>query len=205
MALNGLWGSFFSRVEGAAMARPFRRGWFSPVSVTVGLTALLLAERAGAMQQQPPVRQAHDRAPGPDLDAPGHAHRLIEHPDSLTHRLQHATPPRPDRTVRDRCTARQVRDCEPPGPGRACNSRTRESANSRTRESAAATTPSTDRLNRLRTSPVRRPRGLRHTPRSRDQETGSVRARQDRRATTSARGPPRPAPARCPRSWRGPR
>ena len=37
MALGNLWGSFFSRVEsGTAMAKPFRRGFFSPVSLNVG-------------------------------------------------------------------------------------------------------------------------------------------------------------------------
>ncbi len=36
MALHNLWGSFFSRVEGAAMTRPFRRGWFNPVRLVVG-------------------------------------------------------------------------------------------------------------------------------------------------------------------------
>jgi 1-acyl-sn-glycerol-3-phosphate acyltransferase len=37
MALQNLWGSFFSRVEGGtAMARPFRRGLFSPVGLVVG-------------------------------------------------------------------------------------------------------------------------------------------------------------------------
>ncbi len=36
MALHGLWGSFFSRIEkGTAMVRPFRRGLFSPVALTV--------------------------------------------------------------------------------------------------------------------------------------------------------------------------
>ena len=36
MALHGLWGSFFSRVEkGTAMVKPFRRGLFSPVALTV--------------------------------------------------------------------------------------------------------------------------------------------------------------------------
>ncbi len=36
MALHNLWGSFFSRVEkGAAMVKPFRRGLFSPVALTV--------------------------------------------------------------------------------------------------------------------------------------------------------------------------
>jgi 1-acyl-sn-glycerol-3-phosphate acyltransferase len=36
MALNGLWGSFFSRVDGGAMKSPFRRGLRSEVSLTVG-------------------------------------------------------------------------------------------------------------------------------------------------------------------------
>ena len=37
MALQNLWGSYFSRIEGgAAMKRPFRRGLFSPVGLMVG-------------------------------------------------------------------------------------------------------------------------------------------------------------------------
>jgi 1-acyl-sn-glycerol-3-phosphate acyltransferase len=36
MALKGLWGSFFSRIEGRAMAKPFRRGFMSRVEVVVG-------------------------------------------------------------------------------------------------------------------------------------------------------------------------
>jgi 1-acyl-sn-glycerol-3-phosphate acyltransferase len=35
MALRGLWGSFFSRVEGRAMSKPFRRGLFSKISLVV--------------------------------------------------------------------------------------------------------------------------------------------------------------------------
>jgi 1-acyl-sn-glycerol-3-phosphate acyltransferase len=35
MALKGLWGSFFSRVAGAAMTRPFRRGAFSKIGLEV--------------------------------------------------------------------------------------------------------------------------------------------------------------------------
>ena len=35
MALRGLWGSFFSRKDGPAMTRPFRRGPFSKVSLCV--------------------------------------------------------------------------------------------------------------------------------------------------------------------------
>ena len=36
MALSGLWGSFFSRVDGAAMKTPFRRGVFSDIALKVG-------------------------------------------------------------------------------------------------------------------------------------------------------------------------
>lgn len=36
MALSGLWGSYFSRVDGKAMKTPFRRGVFSPISLRVG-------------------------------------------------------------------------------------------------------------------------------------------------------------------------
>jgi hypothetical protein len=35
LALKNLWGSYFSRIEGgSAMKRPFRRGLFSPVTLT---------------------------------------------------------------------------------------------------------------------------------------------------------------------------
>ncbi|UCV28925.1 MFS transporter [Ferribacterium limneticum] len=36
MALSGLWGSFFSRVDGHAMQTPFRRGLFSDIALSVG-------------------------------------------------------------------------------------------------------------------------------------------------------------------------
>jgi 1-acyl-sn-glycerol-3-phosphate acyltransferase len=36
LALQNLWGSYFSRVDGAAMSKPFRRGLFSPVGLAVG-------------------------------------------------------------------------------------------------------------------------------------------------------------------------
>lgn len=36
MALHNLWGSFFSRIDGAAMTRPFRRGFFNRVGLVVG-------------------------------------------------------------------------------------------------------------------------------------------------------------------------
>ena len=37
MALSGLWGSFFSRVDGVAMKTPFRRGVFSDIALHVGV------------------------------------------------------------------------------------------------------------------------------------------------------------------------
>jgi 1-acyl-sn-glycerol-3-phosphate acyltransferase len=36
VALQGLWGSFFSRISGAAMTQPFRRGLFSRIGISVG-------------------------------------------------------------------------------------------------------------------------------------------------------------------------
>ena len=36
MALQNLWGSFFSRIDGDAMTRPFRRGAFSRVGLAAG-------------------------------------------------------------------------------------------------------------------------------------------------------------------------
>jgi len=36
MALQNMWGSFFSRIEGRAMMKPFRRGFFSSVRLEVG-------------------------------------------------------------------------------------------------------------------------------------------------------------------------
>jgi len=36
MAISGLWGSFFSRIDGAAMQKPFRRGLFSRIGLRVG-------------------------------------------------------------------------------------------------------------------------------------------------------------------------
>ncbi|MBX2799496.1 MAG: MFS transporter [Myxococcales bacterium] len=60
MAINGLWGSFFSRKDGSAMTRPFRRVW-SRVSVTVGapvpaseVTAAGLQDRVAALLARHP-------------------------------------------------------------------------------------------------------------------------------------------------------
>jgi 1-acyl-sn-glycerol-3-phosphate acyltransferase len=56
LALQNLWGSFFSRVDGTAMTRPFRRGLFTRVGVVAGArvapqsaTPQLLRERVGAL------------------------------------------------------------------------------------------------------------------------------------------------------------
>ena len=37
VALQGLWGSFFSRRDAPAMTRPFRRGFWSRIGIRVGL------------------------------------------------------------------------------------------------------------------------------------------------------------------------
>ncbi len=55
MALKGLWGSFFSRMGGPAMTRPFRRGPFSTVTLSVAppLTpASVTPERLQAIVEQ---------------------------------------------------------------------------------------------------------------------------------------------------------
>ena len=53
MALSGLWGSFFSRVEGGtAMVRPFRRGLWSPVRLTVGAALAPQATSPEQLRQQ---------------------------------------------------------------------------------------------------------------------------------------------------------
>lgn len=44
LALSGLWGSFFSRIDGAAMKTPFRRGVFSDIALRAG--APVAAEQA---------------------------------------------------------------------------------------------------------------------------------------------------------------
>ena len=56
LALQNLWGSFFSRIDGAAMTKPFRRGLFSPVGLVAGeplpaarVSPAVLRERVGAL------------------------------------------------------------------------------------------------------------------------------------------------------------
>ncbi|HSW19138.1 MAG TPA: MFS transporter [Ramlibacter sp.] len=52
MALTNLWGSFFSRVEGRAMARPFRRGLFNRVGLNVGLPVAASQAQPQLLQQR---------------------------------------------------------------------------------------------------------------------------------------------------------
>jgi 1-acyl-sn-glycerol-3-phosphate acyltransferase len=56
MALQNLWGSFFSRIDGKAMTRPLRRGLFNRVGLAVGealppaqVTPLVLQQRVQAL------------------------------------------------------------------------------------------------------------------------------------------------------------
>jgi 1-acyl-sn-glycerol-3-phosphate acyltransferase len=56
LALQNLWGSFFSRADGAAMSRPFRRGLFTRVGLVAGdafaaasVTPAHLRERVGSL------------------------------------------------------------------------------------------------------------------------------------------------------------
>lgn len=51
MALKGLWGSFFSRKDGPAMTRPFRRGLFTKVSLCVAAPVAPAAATPEALQE----------------------------------------------------------------------------------------------------------------------------------------------------------
>lgn len=58
MALSGLWGSYFSRIDGEAMKTPFRRGMFSSIELRVGpeigaelATPELLRQKVAALLQ----------------------------------------------------------------------------------------------------------------------------------------------------------
>jgi 1-acyl-sn-glycerol-3-phosphate acyltransferase len=55
VALQGLWGSFFSRRSGAPMTRPFRRGFLSRIGLTAG--APLAAAEASPEELQRRVQQ----------------------------------------------------------------------------------------------------------------------------------------------------
>jgi 1-acyl-sn-glycerol-3-phosphate acyltransferase len=70
MALHNLWGSFFSRIGGAAMTKPFRRGLFSRVGLAVGapiaaaeVSPALLRERVAGLLAAPVP--GVDRGPSP--------------------------------------------------------------------------------------------------------------------------------------------
>ncbi|MBK0391195.1 MFS transporter [Ramlibacter algicola] len=52
MALTNLWGSFFSRVEGRAMAKPFRRGFWSRVGLEVGEPMPANAAQPAALRER---------------------------------------------------------------------------------------------------------------------------------------------------------
>ncbi|GAA5174870.1 MFS transporter [Niveibacterium umoris] len=60
MALSGLWGSFFSRKDGPAMSKPFRRGLFSKIELHIGealapgdATPEALQQRVAALRSRP--------------------------------------------------------------------------------------------------------------------------------------------------------
>jgi 1-acyl-sn-glycerol-3-phosphate acyltransferase len=51
MALRGLWGSYFSRVDGVAMKKPLRRGLFSKIGLAVGAPVAPAAVTPEGLQQ----------------------------------------------------------------------------------------------------------------------------------------------------------
>jgi 1-acyl-sn-glycerol-3-phosphate acyltransferase len=59
LALSGLWGSYFSRVDGHAMKTPFRRGLFSSIVLRAGMplaadvTPAQLREQVRALRGAP--------------------------------------------------------------------------------------------------------------------------------------------------------
>ena len=63
LALHNLWGSYFSRIEGAAMTKPFRRGWFNRVGLTAG--DIIPAERATPEALQEAVSELLAHSPLP--------------------------------------------------------------------------------------------------------------------------------------------
>lgn len=52
MALSGLWGSFFSRIDGKAMQKPFRRGLFARIALNVGAPVPADLATPEALRQQ---------------------------------------------------------------------------------------------------------------------------------------------------------
>jgi hypothetical protein len=52
MALRGLWGSFFSRKDGPAMTRPFRRGVWSRIALEVGAPVAAVAATPDLLRER---------------------------------------------------------------------------------------------------------------------------------------------------------
>lgn len=61
MALSGLWGSFFSRIDGAAMKTPFRRGVFSDIALRVGAPVPAAAATPDLLQAKVLVLRGEQR------------------------------------------------------------------------------------------------------------------------------------------------
>ncbi len=52
LALQNLWGSYFSRIDGDAMRKPFRRGWFSRVGLVAGAALAPAAVTPAALRER---------------------------------------------------------------------------------------------------------------------------------------------------------
>lgn len=71
MALQGLWGSFFSRKDGPAMSKPLRRGMFSRIALVVGTAIVPAAATPNICRRSSPVSGASgssDRSGSPGSD-----------------------------------------------------------------------------------------------------------------------------------------
>ncbi|MGC1439794.1 MAG: MFS transporter [Burkholderiaceae bacterium] len=58
VALQNLWGSFFSRIDGRAMSRPFRRGLSSRVGINIG--PALISDAVDMVSLRDAVQKLHD-------------------------------------------------------------------------------------------------------------------------------------------------
>ncbi len=61
LALSGLWGSYFSRVDGEAMKRPFRRGLFSRITLRAGAPIAAAEARPEFLQRRVAELRGADR------------------------------------------------------------------------------------------------------------------------------------------------
>jgi 1-acyl-sn-glycerol-3-phosphate acyltransferase len=61
LALSGLWGSFFSRVDGEAMKKPFRRGLFSRITLRAGAPIDAADARPEYLQRRVADLRGNDR------------------------------------------------------------------------------------------------------------------------------------------------